>query len=214
MARRTPTAWLVIEKSATRASPEVGGNKVPSILIVVVLPAPLDPSRPKISPELTERVNASTAVKRPKRLVRALISKTTSPMPSVADLSHALKSAWPDRGKSNGGPVRRPVVQSFCRQFPARCGEPRLDVFQTVFAVRPSPLRDQESGWILPREDRKRSRRSSAQAARYILADVNHPREPPGLQTDHRRVRPNVEVVFPRLIRCALFLHRRPSAQR
>ena len=30
--------------------PEVGGSRVVSILIVVVLPAPLGPSRPKTSP--------------------------------------------------------------------------------------------------------------------------------------------------------------------
>src|ERR1017187_5153439 len=55
MARRTSTAWEVMEKPATLASPEEGGNSVVSILIVVVLPAPLEPSKPKISPPLTER---------------------------------------------------------------------------------------------------------------------------------------------------------------
>jgi len=47
-----------MEKPATRASPEEGGNKVVSILIVVVLPAPLEPSKPKISPPLIARVRA------------------------------------------------------------------------------------------------------------------------------------------------------------
>jgi len=41
-----------------------GGNSVVSILMVVVLPAPLEPSKPKTSPALTERVRASTAVMR------------------------------------------------------------------------------------------------------------------------------------------------------
>src|ERR1022692_2901543 len=67
-----------MEKPATLASPEEGGNRVVSILIVVVLPAPLDPSKPKTSPALTNRVIASTAVNAPKRRVRALISRTTS----------------------------------------------------------------------------------------------------------------------------------------
>ena len=80
MARRTPTAWVVMEKPATRASPDVGGNSVVSILIVVVLPAPLEPSRPKTSPALTESVSASTAVNAPKRRVRFLISRTMSLM--------------------------------------------------------------------------------------------------------------------------------------
>src|ERR1035441_6333365 len=78
MARRTSTAWVVMEKPATRASPEEAGNKVVSILMVVVLPAPLEPSKPKTSPALTDRVRASTAVKAPKRRVRACRSKTIS----------------------------------------------------------------------------------------------------------------------------------------
>src|ERR1035441_7179041 len=78
MERRTSTAWVVMEKPATRASPEEGGNKVVSILMVVVLPAPLEPSRAKTSPALTARVRASTAVNAPKRRVRAWISRTLS----------------------------------------------------------------------------------------------------------------------------------------
>src|ERR1035437_6590908 len=80
MARRTSTACLVMEKPATRASPEEGAKSAVSILIVVVLPAPLEPSKPKTSPALTERVRASTAVNAPKRRVRALISRTMSPI--------------------------------------------------------------------------------------------------------------------------------------
>jgi hypothetical protein len=56
MARRTQTAWVMMEKPATLASPEEVGNSVVGILIVVVLPAPFEPSKPKISPPLTERV--------------------------------------------------------------------------------------------------------------------------------------------------------------
>src|ERR1035438_9890557 len=78
MVRRTPTACVVMEKPATRAPPDVGGNSVVSILIVVVLPAPLEPSRPKTSPALTESVRESTAVNAPNRRVRFLISRTTS----------------------------------------------------------------------------------------------------------------------------------------
>jgi len=67
-----------MEKPATRASPEVGGNRVVSILMVVVLPAPFEPSRPKISPALTERVSSFTAVNDPNRRVRCSISRTGS----------------------------------------------------------------------------------------------------------------------------------------
>src|ERR1039457_3794034 len=69
-----------MEKPATRASPEEGGSSVVSILIVVVLPAPLEPSKPKTSPALTARVTASTAVNAPKRRVRDWISSTVSPV--------------------------------------------------------------------------------------------------------------------------------------
>jgi hypothetical protein len=78
MERRTSTAWVVMEKPATRASPEEGRNSVVSILIVVVLPAPLEPSRLNTSPALTERVRVSTAVNAPNRRVRASISRTIS----------------------------------------------------------------------------------------------------------------------------------------
>src|ERR1019366_8098636 len=80
MARRTSTDWVLMEKPATRASPEEGGNSVVSILIVVVLPAPLEPSTAKTSPALTGRVRPSTAVNAPKRRVRLLISRTMSPI--------------------------------------------------------------------------------------------------------------------------------------
>lgn len=65
MERRTSTACLVIEKPAICASPEVGGNRVVSILIVVVLPAPLEPSKPKISPAFTDRAILSIAANVP-----------------------------------------------------------------------------------------------------------------------------------------------------
>jgi len=61
MARRTFTASEVMESPAMRASPDVGGNSVVRILIVVVLPAPLEPSRAKISPASTESVKSATA---------------------------------------------------------------------------------------------------------------------------------------------------------
>jgi hypothetical protein len=68
----------MMEKPATLASPEEVGNSVVGILIVVVLPAPLEPSNPKTSPAFTDKVSASTAVNAPKRRVRLLISKTIS----------------------------------------------------------------------------------------------------------------------------------------
>jgi len=48
---------------AISAEPFVGCNNVVSIFIVVVLPAPLGPRKPKISPFFTENVILSTAVR-------------------------------------------------------------------------------------------------------------------------------------------------------
>src|ERR1017187_5971220 len=84
-----------MEKPATCASPEEGDNRVVSILIVVILPPPFEPSKPKTSPALTERVNASTAVNAPKRRVRFLISRTTS-------LIIPLETVSFGRGEMNG----------------------------------------------------------------------------------------------------------------
>src|ERR1039458_10140098 len=97
MARRTSTAWVVMEKPATRASPEEGGNSVVSILMVVVLPAPLEPSKAKTSLALTERVTASTAVNVPKRRVRSFISRTGSLIrkPGSSQLHHHLADVLP-----------------------------------------------------------------------------------------------------------------------
>jgi hypothetical protein len=61
-----------MEKFPTRASPEDGGKSMVSILIVVLLPAPFEPSKPKISPALADNVKESTAVNSPKRRVRGI----------------------------------------------------------------------------------------------------------------------------------------------
>jgi len=53
--------------------PEVGASKPVSILMVVDLPAPLGPRKPKNWPGATERLTSSTAVKSPKRRVRPVV---------------------------------------------------------------------------------------------------------------------------------------------
>ncbi len=50
---------------ATTADPAVGAASVHSILMVVVLPAPLGPRNPKISPGSTSNEIPSTAVSSP-----------------------------------------------------------------------------------------------------------------------------------------------------
>jgi len=67
-------ACLNIARPPTRTSPEVGGKSVVSILMVVLLPAPLEPSKPNTSPALALMVKESTAVNPPKRRVWLSIS--------------------------------------------------------------------------------------------------------------------------------------------
>ncbi len=67
---------------STFASPEVGFDNPLIMLMIVVFPDPLGPSRPKISPLLTVSENPSTAVKSPKRFVN-LFSSIAGPVFSV-----------------------------------------------------------------------------------------------------------------------------------
>src|SRR5262245_10479765 len=69
MCVRTWSRWLRTSKPATRAVPEVGASSPFSILIVVVLPAPFGPRKPKICPRGTSKLTASTATKSPNVLV-------------------------------------------------------------------------------------------------------------------------------------------------
>ncbi len=52
--------------------PDVGGKIPHNILIVVDLPAPFAPKKPKISPLFTSKVTSDTAVKSPNFFVRFL----------------------------------------------------------------------------------------------------------------------------------------------
>src|SRR6266508_1087065 len=67
-ARRVPKLWrtslacLTISKPLTCAVPLVGSSKVHNIRMVVDLPAPFGPSRPKISPRSICRSTPATAV--------------------------------------------------------------------------------------------------------------------------------------------------------
>src|SRR5580704_11548366 len=54
MRRRTSSAWVKTSKPATRTEPEVAGMKQERMRMVVLLPAPLLPRRPTISPRPTD----------------------------------------------------------------------------------------------------------------------------------------------------------------
>src|SRR5580658_8178610 len=67
---RTAIGWAVTSSPATRAVPPVGRSSVSRMRMVVVLPAPFGPSRPKISPRPTSKLAPSSALVVPKSLVR------------------------------------------------------------------------------------------------------------------------------------------------
>src|ERR1700691_939965 len=66
--RLTSSGSLATSKPATNALPLVMGTRVVIMRMSVLLPAPLGPSRPKISPSATEKLTPLTASKAPKRL--------------------------------------------------------------------------------------------------------------------------------------------------
>jgi hypothetical protein len=61
MLRRTVSRCRTTSYPATRAPPEVGFARVHRILIVVDLPAPLGPRKPKVSPGWTSKLMPRTA---------------------------------------------------------------------------------------------------------------------------------------------------------
>src|SRR4051812_25306015 len=71
----------------TNARPLVGITRVVSMPAVVVLPAPLGPSRPKISPWCTSRSSSSTALSPPGyTLVSCSVRMTTSSTTAIGHL--------------------------------------------------------------------------------------------------------------------------------
>src|SRR5690349_13882912 len=66
------SGWREMSNPATLPAPAVGGKMPQSILMVVDLPAPFGPRKPKISPRLTFRLTLFTAMKSPKRFSRLL----------------------------------------------------------------------------------------------------------------------------------------------
>src|SRR5947207_5710746 len=74
MRRLTPSGSRVTSIPPTIADPDVGFNSPHNIRIVVDLPAPLLPRKPKISPLRTSKLTSSTARNCPNRRVRPLTS--------------------------------------------------------------------------------------------------------------------------------------------
>src|SRR5919204_91320 len=74
MWRRTSSRSLTTSWPATRAAPPVGLASVQSMLIVVVLPAPLGPRKPNTSPAETSKLTPATASTSSKDLRSSLTS--------------------------------------------------------------------------------------------------------------------------------------------
>src|ERR1035437_6942431 len=64
------SAWVRTSNPATVPAPPVGAKIPVSMRIVVDLPAPFGPRKPKISPFCTSKLTRFTAVKLPKRFSR------------------------------------------------------------------------------------------------------------------------------------------------
>src|SRR5262245_60142442 len=81
-------------KPAMRASPDVGASRVVSILIAVVLPAPLGPSSPNTSLASTAMVRALTAVSAPNDRVSAWVSSIDIPQRLFEKAGQRKRRAW------------------------------------------------------------------------------------------------------------------------
>src|ERR1700687_2248984 len=93
---RTPSASVTTSCPPTVAVPEVGGVSVVIIRINVVLPAPLGPSKPKISPVGTVKLTSFTATKSPNCFLSLL---TTIAFVSVTFMGPAVS---PKRSSGDG----------------------------------------------------------------------------------------------------------------
>src|SRR5688500_9294949 len=71
MRRLTPSGSRITSTPPTTADPADGVSSPHSIRIVVDLPAPLLPRKPKTSPRPTSKLTRSTATNGPKRRVRS-----------------------------------------------------------------------------------------------------------------------------------------------
>jgi hypothetical protein len=83
MMLRTSDERATTSNPSTDALPEEGGNNVVNILMVVVLPAPFGPSRPKTSFFSTLNCKELTATNFPKDRVRLFVMMTGNFAPSI-----------------------------------------------------------------------------------------------------------------------------------
>src|SRR5918994_2022725 len=112
MLRRTASRSVTTSCPATRAAPAVGRASVHRMLIVVDLPAPFGPRKPKVSPGRTVKSTPRTASTSPYRF--------SSPPPSPAGTaeimgtSHHWANPW---SRSYASGVSEPDLLTLIRQL-------------------------------------------------------------------------------------------------
>lgn len=89
----------------THACPSLAGSRPVSIFMVVVLPQPFEPRKPKISPRAMRKLTRSTATKSPKRQVRSRASIAGGP-------SGAARGGGGPGGGAAGGAAPRARASS------------------------------------------------------------------------------------------------------
>src|SRR5262249_43538581 len=143
-----------------------------SIRIVVDLPAPLLPRKPKISPRRTSKVSASTATKSPNRRVRP---RTTIAAPSTPAAPAALLSngaLQPGFGEPNVGERPRTIelglqARDLRVEDVGRCG----DSSPKAFADDALGLRGGTQS-VVGRADRLPARRELQRARPHFIGHV------------------------------------------
>src|SRR5512136_964731 len=105
-------------KPAMRPLPAVGAMIPHSMRMVVDLPAPFGPRKPKISPVRTEKLMPSTAVKRPKRLTRS-VTTTASVSEGIVRQPLVRRLDAVDHGRFQVGEARAHFTRRGVRQDPA-----------------------------------------------------------------------------------------------
>src|SRR5512138_1459523 len=117
MLRFTASGSAPTSMPRTRALPEVGRSSPHSMRMVVDLPAPFAPRKPKISPSFTAREMPSTALKAPKCRLSSRISTAGTgarcgPGAAILASHRALETGGrqAQRGKRLGLRERGPLV--------------------------------------------------------------------------------------------------------
>src|SRR2546422_11734081 len=96
MHSRTDSESVRTSRPSTWAEPPLSGRSPVSILMTVVLPLPLGPRKPNISPFSTRKLTSFTAVKLPKRRTRCSAE--------MAGSARSEERRGGEKGRFRGGP--------------------------------------------------------------------------------------------------------------